>query len=143
MAGKSWATSDATRRSMQANRSRDTTPELLIRRELHRRGLRYRVAAAPLKGVRRTADIVFPKAHIAIMVDGCFWHGCPEHHRAPRANSDYWTAKVDRNRRRDAETTELLTAADWTVLRFWEHEDTLAVADVIQAAVEQARAAGR
>ena len=79
---------------MQANKSRDTGPELALRRELFRRGLRYRVGFAPLKGVRRTVDIAFPRVKVAVLVDGCFWHGCPEHHRSPKAHSDYWEAKV-------------------------------------------------
>lgn len=116
---------------MQANRSRDTGPELAVRRLLHARGLRYRVAARPVQGVRRTADIVFPRARVAVYIDGCYWHGCPEHYVQPRSHVEYWTAKVAKNRARDVETNALLEEAGWTVLRFWEHEDAEEVAQVI------------
>lgn len=127
----SWASSEASRRTMQANRSRDTGPELAVRRLLHARGLRYRVAARPVQGVRRTADIVFPRARVAVYIDGCYWHGCPEHYVQPRSNVEYWTAKIAKNRARDVETNALLEEAAWTVLRFWEHEDAEEVAQVI------------
>jgi DNA mismatch endonuclease (patch repair protein) len=123
---------------MQANKSRDTGPELALRRELFKRGLRYRVCLRPLKDVRRTVDIVFPRVKIAVLVDGCFWHGCPEHHRPPKAHADYWETKVRRNAARDEETTRLLRDAGWQVIRFWEHEDTRDMADIVQDAVRHA-----
>ena len=86
----SWASSEHARRTMAANRSRDTKPELALRSILHSRGLRFRVDCSPLKGVRSRADIVFSKAKIAVFVDGCFWHGCPKHFIMPKTNSDYW-----------------------------------------------------
>ncbi|MFT4086446.1 MAG: very short patch repair endonuclease [Gordonia sp. (in: high G+C Gram-positive bacteria)] len=132
---ESWASSDGVRKSMKANRSRDTGPELRLRSELHRRGLRYFVDRAPIKGVRRRADVVFPRRKIAVFVDGCFWHGCPEHHTVSKTNADYWKSKVERNRIRDRETDEILRAAGWTVLRSWEHEDASAVADRVEAVV--------
>lgn len=98
-------------------------------------GLRYRKNIRPVPSLRRTADLVFPRQRVAIFIDGCFWHGCPEHHRLPRANAEYWTAKVDGNRRRDTATDETLAAAGWTVLRFWEHEDPVEVAETIRKAV--------
>src|SRR5690348_16964701 len=106
---------------MRANRGRDTGPELALRRALHSRGLRYFVNRRPVKTIRRTADIVFPGARVAVFVDGCFWHGCPDHHTAAKANADFWAAKVLGNRARDAETDRLLTDSGWTVLRVWEH----------------------
>ncbi|MBW1599980.1 very short patch repair endonuclease [Streptomyces sp. JJ38] len=118
----SWASSAARRRNMQAIRSRDTKPERVIRQLVHAQGLRYRVAARPLPGLRRTADMVFRPAKVAVFVDGCYWHGCPEHYIPPRTNSGYWSEKVARNVARDRETDMLLTEAGWTVLRFWEHE---------------------
>jgi DNA mismatch endonuclease (patch repair protein) len=124
---------------MKGNRSRDTKPELKVRRELFRRGLRYRVAYTPVKGTRRTVDIAFPGARVVVLIDGCFWHGCPEHHRLPATNSDYWETKVTRNKERDTETTDLLTEAGWTVLRFWEHEALPDVADAITAVVRAAK----
>ncbi|MFF4306416.1 very short patch repair endonuclease [Streptomyces sp. NPDC001601] len=118
----SWASSAARRRNMQAIRSRDTTPERLVRRLVHAQGLRYRVAARPLPGLRRTADMVFRPAKVAVFIDGCYWHGCPEHYVSPKTNPGYWSDKVARNMTRDRDTDERLRAAGWLVLRFWEHE---------------------
>ena len=131
----SWASSSNARAVMRANRGKDTGPELRLRSLLHRDGLRYRVGVRPLPEVRRTADVVFAKAKIAIFVDGCFWHGCPDHHRPSTKNADFWRAKIDNNRARDAETDQLLTAADWTVIRVWEHDDPEQAADTIIRAV--------
>jgi len=124
---------------MQANKSRDTSPELALRHELFKRGMRYRVGFAPLPGVRRSVDIAFPAVHVAVMVDGCFWHGCPEHYRTPKSHTDYWQQKVARNQERDTDTTHRLTDAGWTVLRFWEHEPLPEVADVVEQVVAAAR----
>jgi DNA mismatch endonuclease (patch repair protein) len=86
------------------------------------------VDARPISGIRRRADIVFPREHIAIFVDGCFWHGCPEHHRPATKNAETWTAKIEGNKARDAETNQLLRSAGWKVIRVWEHEDPVAAA---------------
>ncbi|MBV1938272.1 very short patch repair endonuclease [Streptomyces sp. BV286] len=118
----SWASSAARRRNMQAIRSRDTEPERALRRLLHAQGLRYRVAAKPLPKLRRTADLVFRPTKVAVFVDGCYWHGCPEHYVSPKTNPGYWSDKVAGNIARDRDTDQRLTAAGWTVLRFWEHE---------------------
>ncbi|WP_328774266.1 very short patch repair endonuclease [Streptomyces sp. NBC_00286] len=118
----SWASSAARRRNMQAIRSRDTTPERLIRRLVHAQGLRYRVAARPLPDLRRTADMVFRPAKVAVFIDGCYWHGCPEHYIPPKTNSGYWSEKVVKNMTRDRDTDQRLEEAGWHVLRFWEHE---------------------
>ncbi|MFD5385266.1 very short patch repair endonuclease [Streptomyces sp. NPDC127074] len=131
----SWASSAATRSTMRGNRGRDTAPELRIRSLLHREGLRYRVSARPLPGVRRTADIVFTRARVAVFVDGCFWHGCPDHCRPARTNSDFWRAKIDGNRARDAQTDRFLAEAGWRAIRIWEHEDPVRAAGRIAAAV--------
>ncbi|MFH8606597.1 very short patch repair endonuclease [Streptomyces sp. NPDC018029] len=106
---------------MQAIRSRDTKPERLIRRLVHAHGLRYRVATRPLPDLRRTADMVFRPTKVAVFIDGCYWHGCPEHYVSPRTNSGYWSDKVKRNIERDRDTDRRLTEAGWLVLRFWEH----------------------
>jgi DNA mismatch endonuclease (patch repair protein) len=74
---ESWASSDGVRASMRANRGRDTNPEVALRSAVHALGLRYRVAWRPIKGLRRTADLVFPTERVAVFLDGCFWHGCP------------------------------------------------------------------
>ena len=133
--GESWASSAGVRRGMQANRGRDTTPELAVRRLVHAAGLRYRVDARPLARVNRRADLVFARAKVAVFIDGCFWHGCPEHHTVARTNAEFWAEKVARNRERDAETVRLLTSGGWTVIRAWEHEEPAAVAERIVAAV--------
>ncbi|GAA2139348.1 very short patch repair endonuclease [Kitasatospora kazusensis] len=135
----SWASSAANRKNMQAIRSRDTQPELVIRRLVHALGLRYRVAARPLPGLRRTADMVFRPAKVAVFIDGCYWHGCPEHYVPPKTNQGYWSEKVARNMSRDSDTNSQLADAGWTVLRFWEHEDPAACAAVITEAVDRLR----
>ncbi|MFJ2741642.1 very short patch repair endonuclease [Streptomyces sp. NPDC087440] len=136
----SWASSAARRRNMQAIRSRDTKPELLVRRLLHAQGLRYRVAAKPLPDLRRTADLVFRPARVAVFIDGCYWHGCPEHYVPPKSNSVYWSDKVARNMARDLDTNLRLTEADWLVLRFWEHEPSAECAVRIADEVRERRA---
>lgn len=122
---------------MQAQRTRDTAPELALRRLLHARGLRYRVDREPLSGLRRRADLVFGPARVAVYVDGCFWHSCPQHGRQPTANPGYWSPKLARNRSRDADTDAQLVAAGWHVVRVWEHESpeeaARRVADIVLA----------
>ena len=116
-------------------RRRDTAPELELRSELHRRGLRYRVDRRPLKGVPSRADLVFGPAKVAVYVDGCFWHSCPEHGTMPRSNEAFWQEKLARNQARDAAVNEALAAAGWTVVRVWEHEEIDAAADRVESAV--------
>lgn len=107
---------------MQGNRKRDTRPELAVRSELHRRGLRYRIDQKPLKGLRCKADIVFRRQKVAVFVDGCFWHGCPDHGTSPKTNAAYWSAKIGRNMERDRLNDAALSKAGWAVVRVWEHE---------------------
>jgi DNA mismatch endonuclease (patch repair protein) len=126
---------------MKANKGRDTRPELAIRRLLHAAGLRYRVNMRPMPELRRTADIVFTRAKVAVFIDGCFWHGCPEHYQRPLANREYWDDKVLKNSERDAETSAALAEAQWTVLRFWEHEQPASVVVTIASNVLTARSA--
>ncbi len=100
----------------------DTAPEMALRRLLHARGKRYRVAW-PVPGMkRRTIDIAFTKAHVAVNVHGCFWHGCPVHGTSPKANAAWWREKIEKNKRRDSETRSHLEGLGWTVLEVWEHE---------------------
>ncbi len=120
---------------MQGNRGRDTKPEMALRRMLHARGLRYFVNRRPLPGLRRTVDLLFPRARVAVFVDGCFWHGCPEHHTVAKANAEYWEEKVRRNRERDADTDALLRSEGWMVVRLWEHQDVTDAANQVEAAV--------
>jgi DNA mismatch endonuclease (patch repair protein) len=125
---------------MESIRSRNTRPEIALRRQLHRKGLRYLVGAQADRSLRRTVDIVFPKLRIAVFVDGCFWHGCPEHGSKPRINSAYWVTKLARNRERDADTVMRLQALGWSVLRFWEHDDALTAAETVARLVAAKRA---
>jgi DNA mismatch endonuclease, patch repair protein len=124
------------RAAMQGNRAADTRPELAVRSELHRRGNRFRKTVAPVKGLRCRADIVFARARVAVFVDGCFWHRCPEHGTSPRSNSDYWQIKLDRNVARDRRNDHALAASGWHVVRVWEHEDVLDAADRIEAVLQ-------
>lgn len=124
---------------MRGNRSRDTKPELAVRRLLHARGLRYRVNYRPCAELRRTADIVFTRQKIAIFIDGCYWHGCPEHYVAAKTNVEYWGAKIAANIARDAETSDALSEAGWTVLRYWSHTRPEEIADSIVEQVDALR----
>ena len=123
MSYEPWASSPAARKAMQGNRSRDTKPELAVRRLLHAAGLRYRVDVRPERDIARRADIVFTRQRLAVFVDGCFWHGCPEHGHTPKKNTSYWGAKLTRNVERDREQDRMLGDAGWTVIRIWDHED--------------------
>ncbi|GFH63664.1 MULTISPECIES: very short patch repair endonuclease [Streptomyces] len=114
--------SEAVSARMRRQARRDTSCELAVRRLLYAAGLRYRLHV-PVPGMRRrTIDIAFPGRRVAVFLDGCFWHGCPEHATRPKANAAWWREKLDRNTARDRETTAHLTEQGWTVLRFWEHE---------------------
>lgn len=132
------ASSSDVRRRMQATRQRDTPPELALRRALHSLGLRYRVDF-PLPGLRRRADIAFPRARVAVFVDGCFWHGCPEHGTWPRANAEWWRRKIEANVRRDEDTNRRLETEGWLPLRVWEHEDPQVAAAKIASALQARR----
>jgi DNA mismatch endonuclease (patch repair protein) len=135
----SWASSPAARRVMQGNKKRDTRPELAVRRAVHAMGLRYRVACRPLRGERWTADLVFSRARVAVFVDGCFWHGCPEHFKGPRTNRPYWSSKIAGNRVRDERVGATLEREGWQVLRFWEHQPAEEVAREIARSVRRRR----
>lgn len=117
-------------------RQKGTRCEVELRRALHARGLRYRLQVPLLTKPRRVADIVFTRRKLAIFVDGCFWHGCPEHGTSPKSNADFWRDKIETNKRRDLDTNRRLTEAGWRVLRVWEHEDTEEAADRIMKALE-------
>ena len=135
----SIASSPRVRAQMQAQRVRDTAPEVALRRLLHASGLRYRVDRAPIAGLRRRADLVFATPRVAVFVDGCFWHACPTHGSLPVANREWWAQKLERTRTRDAETDQLLNEAGWTVLRVWEHEDVEEAAERIVATIRAGR----
>lgn len=111
-----------------------TQPELLVRRALHAAGLRYRVQLPVPGNPRRSIDVAFTRAKLAVFVDGCFWHSCPLHGTEPTANSEWWAWKLARTQVRDNDTNERLRAQGWTVLRVWEHDSPeLVVQQVIDA----------
>lgn len=121
---------------MRRQRTRDTGPEMALRRELHRRGLRYRVDRRVLPATTRRSDIVFVGARVVVDVRGCYWHGCQEHGSLPTANSEWWTAKIATTRLRDEDTELRLREAGWDVIVVWEHDDPQAVAAAIEARVK-------
>lgn len=129
------ASSEVAARRMSRQARRETKPEVELRRELHRRGLRYRVHVSLRVLPRRRVDIVFSRARVAVFVDGCFWHSCPQHATAPKSNGPWWADKLGRNVARDRETDRTLTEAGWLVIRVWEHEPAPAAADRVEAAV--------
>lgn len=124
----------AVRRVMQANRSRDTAHELAVRSRLHALGLRYRVASPLPFDRRRRADVFLSRVGIYVFLDGCYWHGCPEHFVEPKTNVNFWRAKIAGNRARDLDTTLRLQGLGFEVLRFWEHSDPDDVAAMILGA---------
>ncbi|MFF3122389.1 very short patch repair endonuclease [Streptomyces sp. NPDC057908] len=126
---------------MSRQPSRDTAPEVAVRKLLHASGYRYRLNERVPGMSRRTIDIAFTRARVAVFLDGCFWHGCPVHATQPKANAEWWRRKLDRNKARDTETTEHLMAAGWTVLRFWEHEAPSLVAERVAETVDEERSA--
>ena len=122
---------------MERQARRDTKPELALRGGLWRRGLRYRVDAAPIHGLRRRADLVFHRAMVAVYVDGCYWHSCPEHATVPKANREWWIAKLSANVQRDRDTDARLQQAGWIAVRVWEHEVVVEAADRVESTVHR------
>jgi len=118
---------------------RDTRPELELRRELHARGMRYRIDIAPDPGLRGRADILFRSARVAVYVDGCFWHSCPAHGVLPKGNRDWWRAKLKATVLRDRTTETALRHLGWTVVRVWEHEEPVSAADRVETAIRRAK----
>jgi len=129
------APSDVKHRAMRAQRERHTQPEIAIRRELHRRGLRYRLHRRIIPGTRREVDIVFPGPRVAVDVRGCFWHSCPQHATAPANNAAWWRDKLEANRRRDVDTERRLRQAGWQIIVVWEHESPARAAARIEKIV--------
>lgn len=124
---------------MQANRLRDTKPEVALRSALHHAGFRYRCdLRIDLPGGRVRPDIVLTRKRVAVFVDGCFWHCYPEHGSQPSVNQTYWSPKLARNVERDARNTELLTAAGWVVLRIWEQEPVASGLERVSTALRSA-----
>lgn len=134
------ASSASVRSRMQKQRVRDTQAEMLVRRVLHSRGIRFRVDTKPEPDLRVKGDVVWRGVRLIVFIDGCFWHGCPQHATRPRANADWWAQKLDNNVQRDRRNNANLVARGWTVLRFWEHEDPYDVADQISAKLDNLKA---
>ncbi|WP_348630673.1 very short patch repair endonuclease [Rhizobium sp. N4311] len=139
MTQSSYETAPSVRKRMQRTRGKDNSFEQNIRTRLYAIGLRYRVNYSLPNLKRRSCDIAFPRLKIAIFLDGCFWHGCPEHSTIVRKNPEFWLSKINRNRERDVETREVLAQFGWTVLRFWEHQVADDIVDAIVSTVTHAR----
>jgi DNA mismatch endonuclease (patch repair protein) len=127
---RAMPSSEAVSTFMKRMGRRDTKPELLLRRELHRRGLRFRTNLKALPG---TPDVAFTRAKIAVFVDGCFWHACPDHLVVPHSNRRFWETKLATNRARDRRKDDALASLGWTVLHIWEHEPPALAADRVEA----------
>jgi DNA mismatch endonuclease (patch repair protein) len=134
-------TSSAVTAVMKGNRKRGTKPELALRSALHRAGARFR-CDYPVKTARPRSirvDVAFPRAGVAVFVDGCFWHRCPEHGVTPRSNTAYWQPKLDRNVARDAAVDRALHDAGWAVVRVWEHEAPATAAERVLKVIRRHR----
>jgi len=134
--------SEAVSRVMRGNRRSDTRLEVRVRSELHRRGLRFRKQLLITAGdVWVRSDVAFPRQCLAVFLDGCFWHRCPEHGNSPRTNSGYWSTKLDHNVERDRKVIAAMDATGWTVLRIWEHVPANVAADQVQSTLAECKAA--
>lgn len=133
------ASTPETRRRMQRVRQKNTSAEAALRRELHARGIRYRIHVPVLTKPRRVADVAFSGLRVAVFVDGCFWHGCPTHATWPKQNAEFWRAKIEANIARDRDTDERLRAAGWKVIRVWAHEQPESAAGRIAHILERRR----
>jgi DNA mismatch endonuclease (patch repair protein) len=131
--------SSTVRKRMQLQRERHTSPERALRKELSRLGLRYRLHVRAIRGLRREIDVAFIGQRVAVFIDGCYWHGCPEHASWPKHNSDWWRDKIQANKNRDSDTDRRLSEAGWTVIRVWEHDDPSAAAHRIRESVRARR----
>jgi DNA mismatch endonuclease (patch repair protein) len=125
---------------MQRQKRRDTPCELALRAQLDAMRFVYETDVAPLESLRRRADVLFRRERIAVFVDGCFWHRCPDHGTSPKANGRWWKRKLDRNVARDRDTDAVLARAGWIVLRFWEHDEAELAALRVRAAIRRRRA---
>lgn len=122
----------AVSRRLSRQRRTGTAPELCLRKELHRRGLRFRTEYIVPGLPRRRVDVAFTRPKLAVMVDGCFWHACPEHCVVPKTNTEWWSRKFEANRARDQDTDVRLAALGWTVVRAWEHTPPETTADRVE-----------
>lgn len=134
------ASSHQALKRMKSQKRKDTRPELLLRKKLHRLGLRFVTHRYPLVGINITADILFTRLKVAVFVDGCFWHECPLHGSIPRANGQWWKEKLLANKLRDSRNNETLHSKGWHVVRIWEHEVPEVAASDIALLVDNLRA---
>lgn len=121
--GRPVPSSPEASRRMAATRGTNNRADRQLRSELHRLGLRFRVQRRLIPGTNRSVDIAFPRARLAVFVDGCFWHDCPIHGTRPKSNVDWWRRKIRQNVQRDQDTNKRLCDLGWRVLRIWEHEN--------------------
>jgi DNA mismatch endonuclease, patch repair protein len=133
------ALNERVRRQMRTTRTQDTGPELRLRAELHRRGLRYRVHAGVVGLPRSRVDVLFRPTKVAVFVDGCFWHGCKTHKSVPQSNSAWWAAKLTETTMRDRRIDDCLRTLGYVVLRFWEHDDPSESAKQVMQIIESRR----
>lgn len=124
---------------MRRTGRRDTSCEIGVRKQLHARGLRYRVQFPVPGAARRRMDVAFTRQRLAVFIDGCFWHGCQTHGSWPSANAVWWREKIEGNMSRDRETDQLLSERGWIVVRVWEHEAPDQAANRIEAALHRRR----
>lgn len=134
------STPDASHR-MQRVRQQNTSAEVALRRELHACGLRYRIQVPVLTKPRRVADVAFSRLRVAVFVDGCFWHGCPEHATWPKKNAEFWRSKILANKERDLDTDRRLREDGWVVVRAWAHEAPSAIAARVVSVIRSRRGA--
>jgi DNA mismatch endonuclease (patch repair protein) len=125
---------------MERNSRHASEVERAVRSKLHAMGFRFRVATRPIADLNCKADLIFRANRVAVFIDGCFWHGCPQHGVRPRTNSNYWHAKIEANMARDRRNDAALELAGWTVIRVWEHEPPKEAAERISRLVRERRA---
>lgn len=109
---------DVRSKVMSRIKSKDTSPELILRKALWKRGCRYRIHY----GLPGTPDIVFIGKKVAVFIDGCFWHKCPKCYVEPKSNKNYWLSKIKKNVGKDKKNNKTLEEMGWKVIRLWEHE---------------------
>lgn len=136
-----WNTTAQIAHRMSLQARRDTAPEVAIRSSLHRAGQRFRVSYPVPDLARCTIDIAFTRRRVAVFVDGCFWHNCPDHGTRPKSNAERWEAKLESNRARDRRVDAHLAELGWKVLRAWEHEDVATVCTKIFHCIDETDAA--
>jgi DNA mismatch endonuclease (patch repair protein) len=131
------ASSEAVRNRMRSTPRKNTRPEIALRSQLHKLGLRFRVDVSPVRGHRGRADLVFKSPKLVVYVDGCFWHSCPIHGAVPKTNERWWGEKLERNKQRDLRTNREMRRMGWKVIRIWEHENPVTAANRIAKVIHR------